>query len=81
MSSYKTIQMGPELMKLLRDNRMTRMQIASFLEWDIASVKRWTTEYGACGVLLASRCQRVMPARRGPVPIEYTLAPAWRGQA
>lgn len=81
MSISKPMSMGPELMKLLRDNRMTIQQIAKSMGINITTVKRWVNEYEATGILQAKRCQRVvLPARPGPVPMVYTMAPAWLGR-
>jgi hypothetical protein len=81
MSSHNTVRMGPELMKLLRYNRLTCGQIADLLGWDASSARRWAVEFEAYGILVAEIAQRGEPARRGPLPRIYTLAPAWRGQA
>jgi hypothetical protein len=78
----KTINMGPELLKLVRDNPMTRQQIAKALGWNIRSAEKWTKEFEAYGLLSARRAPGVVAKHLGgPVPMAYEVAPAWRGQA
>lgn len=80
MSISKPMSMGPELMKLLRDNAMTTKQIAESMGIHNQTVNRWVREYAATGILTSSPYSRVaIPARLGQVPMVYTLAPAWQG--
>lgn len=76
-----TITMGPELLKLLRGNPMTRQEIAKALGWNIQSAEKWTREYEAYGLLAAHRAPGAAKYLGGPVPMVYEVAPAWRGQA
>lgn len=75
MSRQSPTGMGCELMKLLRHNALTRLQIAELLGWSIRSAARWTREYEAHGLLLV---ERAPGAARGRRPMLYTLAPTWR---
>jgi len=80
MNRQVTTGMGCELMKLLRDNRLSRQQIAELLGWSISATEKWTREYEAHGLLLAERAPVIQTGSTGgKVPMLYTLAPAWRG--
>lgn len=74
-----TITMGPEMLKLLRGNPMTRKQIAATLGWNIRSAERWTKEFEAYGLLTSHRAP-VVPHYLGAVPMLYEVAPEWKGQ-
>lgn len=80
MNRTDSLSMGPDLMKMLRNVKLTRQQIADLLECDIGTVERWTREYEAHGILVAeqSSCPVVFSGR-GPLPMLYTLAPTWLG--
>ena len=79
MNRNITISMGCELLKLLREKPMSRRQIAETTGWNKCTVKRWTTEYAAQGLLDAKPGKRITAnAWGGRAPMVYVLAPAWR---
>lgn len=66
MNRQVTTGMGCELLKLLRDNRLSCRQIAELL---------------AHGFLLCEQATfRPLGAARGFLPMLYTVAPAWRSR-
>lgn len=82
MTHARSIYMGPEIMKLLRDNNLSRDEIAEFLGWDIKTVSQWCAEYEAQGILAAQPAPATQSASgRGRPPMLYTVAQAWKGGA
>ena len=82
MTRQRTTSMGPELLKLLRGKTMSRRQIGEALGWSKSTVKKWTAEFEAYGLLDAEQGPRLAArAWGGRGPRIYTVAPAWRGQS
>lgn len=81
MNRQVTTGMGCELLKLLRDNRLSCRQIAELLGWHVRTAEKWAREYLAHGFLLCEQATcRPLGAARGFLPMLYTVAPAWRSR-
>ena len=82
MSKSVITEMGCEMMKLLRDQALSRQEMADLLGWSATSAEKWTRRYEAHGLLVATRAPGIpATSKGGPVPMLYTVAPAWRGPA
>lgn len=80
LKSTQNMRRGPELMKLLRNHRLTVRQIAQSLDLSLPTAKMWVHEYAATGMLQAHKFARVtIPAKPGRAPMVYTVSTAWCG--
>lgn len=69
-----------DLMKLARDQWVTRQHVVAELEWDANTASRWTMRLESQGLLI-SRARLHQPGARRSTGREYTLAPEWGGVA
>ena len=82
MSKAVITEMGCELMKLLRDQSLSRQEAAQLLGWSKSTSEKWTRRYEAHGLLVATRAPGIpATSKGGPVPMLYTVSPAWKGPA